>query len=83
MDVRGSLEQLETAARILMVIHNFWFSFINNSNYNLFCVVYYQAPPDIVSKDERFAAETMIINFRKMRNAFVLCKYILGSYTSL
>ncbi|ODN03763.1 Exportin-4 [Orchesella cincta] len=35
------------------------------------------AAPNIVSKEERTSAENIILTFRKTRNAFVFCKFIL------
>jgi hypothetical protein len=33
-----------------------------------------------VTKDERTAAESIILTFRKTRNAFAMCKFILGKF---
>ena len=40
--------------------------------------VCFQAPPNLVSKGERSSAENILLEFRKTRNAFALCKFILG-----
>lgn len=86
MDLRASLEQLETAARILLV--RFCCSLLRLSLLVLRLIIIdhcvFQAAPNVVSKEERSSAENIILTFRKTRNAFVFCKFILeNSQTEL
>lgn len=87
------LRELETAAQILLVglasvfidyISFLFFFFLVFFLFNLWlmkfspCLYLFQAPPNLVTNEQRHAAEAVFMNFRKTKSPYILCKHILG-----
>ena len=54
-------------------------SFFLQQKLFLICV-FQQAPPNLVTSEQRHTAEAVFLNFRKTKNPFGLCKHILGEF---
>ncbi|GFR98346.1 exportin-4-like [Elysia marginata] len=47
-----------------------------------FVIISSQLPPDLVTNDQRLAAQELILNFRKTRMPYAVCQYILENSKS-
>lgn len=48
--------------------------------FNKKMVCEFQAPPSMISNQQRTEAETIFMNFRRTKCPYQICKYIFGKY---